>query len=83
MELLIRDTESFANLNFFIYKTNIFLGRNCPHKTHYTLLFQVEMLIHYLVCRSDLGLQEHRNFCPAECTAHSDRKAGSFRQAGE
>lgn len=83
MELLIRDAESFANLKFFLYRTNIFLGYKCPPKTDYTLLSQVEVFIHYLVCRNDLGLQEHMNFCPAECKAHGDRKAGSFRQTGE
>lgn len=83
MEALIRDPESFAGLEFFIYRINIFLGRNCPQETDYALLSQVEVFIHYLDCRSDLGLYKHMNFCHAEFTTCGDRKAGSFRQTGE
>lgn len=82
MEALIRDPESFAGLEFFIYRTNIFLGRNCPQETDYNLLSQVEMFIHYLDCRSDLGLYKRMNFCPAEFITLIE-KAGSFRQTGK
>jgi len=83
VEALIRDPESFAGLEFFIYRTNIFLGRNCPQETDHTLLSQVEVFIHYLDCSSGLGLYTHMNFCPEEFTTHGDRKAGSCRQTGE
>lgn len=70
MEALIRDPESFAGLEFFIYTINIFLGHNWPPEIDYTLLSQVEVFIHYLDCRSDLGLHKHMNFCPAVFTTH-------------
>lgn len=83
VEALIRDTESFAGLEFFIYRTNIFLGCNCPQETDYTLLSQVEVFVRYLGCWSDFGLYKHMDFCPAEFTARGDRKAEGFRQTGE
>lgn len=83
VEALIRDPESFAGLEVFTYRANIFLGHNCPQETDYTLLSQVEVFIHYLDCRSDLRLYKHKNFCPAEFTTQGDRKAGSFKQTGE
>lgn len=83
MEALIRDPESFAGLEFFIYRTNIFLRCNCPQETDYTLLSHVEVFIHFLDGRSDLGLYKHMNFCRAEFATHGDRKTGSFRQTGE
>lgn len=83
VEALIRDTESFTGLEFFIYRINIFLGCNCPQETDYTLLSQVEAFICYSDCWGDLGLYKHMDFCPAEFTTLGDRKAEGFWQTGE